>query len=113
MHIEKSTLMKISSLAALVELDRVNYAAGVRTYWRGLEQELTEPQKEINAKLAGLLKADPEAAARYATDSADSIARSALNKAGIMRNELLAFIASRGASETVRAPYTPSFAAAE
>ena len=113
MHIEKSTLMKTSSLAALVELDRVNYAAGVRTYWRGLEQELTEPQKEINAKLAGLLKADPEAAARYATDSADSIARSALNKAGIMRNELLAFIASRGASETVRAPYTPSFAAAE
>lgn len=33
--------------------------------------------------------------------------------AGSMRKELLAFIASRGASETVRAPYTPSFAAAE
>ena len=95
-------------LSALAELDRENYGASVRAYWKGYEQKLISGMEEHDAKFTAL---SGEEASTYANAMFADIAGDAIAKANLMQNELMFFIAKRGPAATVREPFAPSCAA--
>lgn len=91
-------------LSTLAELDRTNYGAGVRDYWKQYELNLIKTQEEIDAKAVALAKTDKKAAAAYMTEKGISAADDAIAKASEMHSQLYTFVAKHG-GRVIKAPF--------
>ena len=93
--------------AALAELDRVNYGAGVRAYWAAYEAKLIAAQDGINAQMAALT--DPAAASAFANAQFAAISADAMARADQLYAGLVYTIARRAGAAAMRSPFAPAF----
>lgn len=90
-------------LAALCEIDRVNYGQGVKDYWALYQKELIE---KIAAEDEVYLALEEGAKGEYATTLFADISQEALEKAKVMTDEMMYFVCKRGAmSKIPKAPF--------
>lgn len=102
-----SAFWTFRGLSTLAELDRVNYGAGVRNYWKQYETELIKAQEEIDAKVIAFAKTDKKAAEAYMTETGIDIAEDAITKANEIHSQLYTFVAKHGGGRVVKAPFAP------
>lgn len=94
-------------LSTLAELDRINYGAGIRSYWKQYETNLIKAQEEVDAKVIALTKTDKEAAVKFMTETGINTVEAAINKANEMHSQLYTFVAKHGGGRAVKAPFAP------
>jgi dipeptidase len=82
-----------ADLGKKARTNRVMYAQPVKDYWVSYERKLYEEQAAVEAELLSLYAADPQAAAKYATDYTLATSDKAFKKAEQIRDALIAHIA--------------------
>lgn len=101
-----SAYWTLRGLSALCEIDRTNYGAGVKAYWKLYQQQLIDKIAACDAEYAAL---SGEEQAKYATELFAEVSADALEKAKVMTDELMYFICKRGSmAKQPRAPFVPS-----
>lgn len=99
----QSAYWTFRGLAALCEIDRINYGQGVKDYWDIYQKELVEQILKSDEEYLAL---DHEGKALYATSQFAEISAEALEKAKVMTDEMMYFVCKRGAmSKTPKAPF--------
>ena len=86
-------------LAALAEIDRVNYGAGVRQCWRKLEDRLLADYPKLLMKAGALYAEDPKSAVRLLSDDGCRVQRQALADAKEMLDNLLWYVTANNRIE--------------
>ncbi|MDD4080166.1 MAG: C69 family dipeptidase [Eubacteriales bacterium] len=79
-------------LCALAEQDRMNYGAGVRGYWDGMEEKLLAEYPEVLAKAADLYDNSPKDAAAHLTEYTVRTQEKAYEDANTLFEELLWYV---------------------
>ncbi|ONI46714.1 dipeptidase [Candidatus Epulonipiscium fishelsonii] len=85
-------------LSALAEIDRENYGAGVRDFWKEYEHQLIQIQKETDEHFIELYNQNPQEAKETATDLGILIAGDAINQANDMYAQLMTLISKQAGS---------------
>ncbi len=102
----QSAYWTFRGLAALCEVDRVQYGQGVKDYWNQYQGELIT-QMAIEDEV--YLSLQEEEKGPYATKLFEEISAKALADATTMTDELMYFLCKRGSmSKTPKAPFSPS-----
>ncbi len=102
----ESAYWTFRGLAALCEIDRVNYGQGVKEYWAIVQKELIE---QILAGDETYLALDQEGKALYASAQFAEISADVLEKAKTMTDEMMYYICKRGPmSKTPKTPFITS-----
>ena len=86
-------------LAALAEIDRVNYGTGVRQHWRKLEDRLLAEYPEVLARAAADYGTDPKAAAATLSGYGCRVQREALSDAKRLLDQLLWYVTANNQIE--------------
>ena len=87
------------TLGTLCQLDREQYGANVRAYFDAYQEALIEANKDVVAKINELYAEDPKAAEVKATELAYAISEEAYNRAELITNELIQYIAAQEGNE--------------
>lgn len=86
-------------LAALAEVNRINYGAGVRQFWRKLEDRLMVEYPKMLARAAAGYGTEPKAAVALLTDDACRVQRESLSDAKCLLDQLLWYITANNQIE--------------
>lgn len=97
------------SVATLAELDREKFGASVREYWTKYQQNLIDNQQKVDQKVLELYAQSPQQAAQYTTKQGIAIAEDAMQKAKIIYEELMTYVATEGGRPNKEA-FVPSIA---
>lgn len=81
------------TLSALCSQDREQYGAGVRAYWDHYQEALIEANKDVIVKINELYQTDPTKAEEKATQLAFAISQEAYDRAELITNELIRYMA--------------------
>ena len=82
------------NLGARARADRVLYGNVIKAYWQGCEQRLMAEQPAVEQQILSLYREDPAKSAQFATNYSMQVEQYAVNRAALMRKELLHHIAT-------------------